>query len=88
MTDNRASGGTVAYCAPGRRAVAETAINAAGTSVDEVAEHPWLDDDTVLIIKHEPIPLPAFDLAPRAPLRWPGRPMVLTPQPLAITGLA
>lgn len=42
--------GKIAYCAPGRKALAEVALVLQGEFVREVAEHAWLTGSTDIIV--------------------------------------
>ena len=62
----------VAYCAPGQRLAAELALMLKGERVARIAEHPWLEGISDVIVISEP---PRFPLPP-----WPA-PAGASPEP-------
>jgi hypothetical protein len=77
MTDEPAK--PVAYCAPGRQAIAKLALLLHGQQVIEVREHPGVEGlDDVYVVTPSPAPIPALvmlDLEPprsefRRDLEW------------------
>jgi hypothetical protein len=56
----------VAYCAPGRRPIAELLLAARGESVARIVEHPWLEGaDGIYVAAENPL-----DLTGQLPVRY------------------
>lgn len=66
MTEQPEDSYPVAYCAPGRRAVAELLLAARGEQVARIAEHPWLEGtDGIYVVAESPL-----DLTKQLPVRY------------------
>lgn len=56
----------IAYCAPGRRPIAELILLARGEQVARIIEHPWLEGaDGIYVVAEDPL-----DLIKQLPVRY------------------
>jgi hypothetical protein len=66
--------GWTAYCAPGRKAIAELALWLRGEHVAEITEHPWLEGSTDVwlvspdALEFPDLPVTVMEPLPRCPM--------------------